>query len=557
MIVWHRGVVPEVDFDQLARSPGKYEDMVSVLLSRLRQTRRVDGSGGDGGRDCYFTDEHGTDAYELKSFTGRMEKAQRQQVKRSLARAMKKNPRTWTLIVPINPTPGEQTWFDSLGEGLPAQLEWLGKTWLEDQLAKFPDIVRYFSGAADEVIRILAKISEEKALPDHAAGLAQQFAGQASRLNEIDPYYWFEFSVAGEMVAVTARPKYPDAPRDRPITMTTTLQFDDSPGQRQAREAFAEFMKFGTPVTIPSASITRLALDVPGGLGGEFDGGTLILDGTFPPGSERAAAILLRVPARPPVRQVIRMSITNRSSGPAGGLLLSSRDPSGLLTMEQRFDTAQRNHQARLTYRYHAGALPHDAVPVLRFCAAVAAGQEMAITDQAGNIITTSSGSFGPAGWAEGYIRCAEMLAEIQQLTGTPYPLPAAFTAEDQRDMHYARAILRGEDVHAQWSGMIAPLAAPAVDNLLAQIEQHGERFMFAAAVPETLPVAGGQLPLGSVLHIMHSTQVANLDEVRAWRLTATDGSVDVRLEPAGSRDMTVRAAPDGPPAARDQPLAS
>ena len=86
MIVWHRDGVPEVDFDQLARSPGKYEDMVSVLLSRLRQTRRVDGSGGDGGRDCYFTDEHGTDAYELKSFTGRMEKAQRQQVKRSLGR---------------------------------------------------------------------------------------------------------------------------------------------------------------------------------------------------------------------------------------------------------------------------------------------------------------------------------------------------------------------------------------------------------------------------------------------------------------------------------------
>ena len=531
--------------------------MVSVLLSRLRQTLRVDGSGGDEGRDCYFTDEHGTDAYELKSFTGRMAKAQRQQVKRSLARAMKKNPRTWTLIVPINPTPGEQTWFNSLGEGLPVRLEWLGKTWLAEQLARFPDIVRYFSGAADEVVRILTEISEEKALPDDAAGLAQRFAGQAGRLNEIDPYYWFEFSVADEMVTVTARPKYPDAPRDRPITMTTTLQFDDSPGQREVREAFAEFMKFGTPVTISPASITRLALDAPGGLGGEFQGGTLILDGTFPPGSEQAAVILLRVPAQPPVCQMLRMSVTNRSSGPDGGLLLSSRDPSGLLTMEQRFDTVQRNHHARLTYHYHADALPHEAVPVLRFCAEVAAGQEMAITDQAGNIITTSSGSFGPPGWPEGYIRCAEMLAEIQQLTGTAFPLPDAFTAEDQRDMHYARAILRGEDVHAQWSGMIAPLAAAAVDNLLAQIEQHGERFMFAAAVPETVSVAGGQLSLGSVLHIMHSTRIANLDEVRAWQLGATDSSVDVRLEPAGSRDMTVRAAPSGPPAEDDQPLAS
>jgi hypothetical protein len=548
VIFRHRDVVPEVDFDQLARSPGKYEDMVSVLLSRLRQARRVDGSGGDEGRDCYFTGEKGTDAFELKSFTGRMTKARRQQVKRSLAKTMKKNPRTWTLIVPINPTPGEQTWFDSLGGGLTVRLEWLGKTWLEEQLARFPDIVRYFSGAADEVIRILTKISEENALPDDAAGVAQQFAGQASRLNEIDPHCWFEFGVADEVVTVTAHPRYPDAYRDRPITMTTTLQFDDSPGQREVREAFADFMKFGTPVTIPPASITRLTLDAPGGMGGEFEGGTLILDGTFPAGSEQAAAILLRVPAQPPVRQVIKMSITYRSSGPSGGLRLSSRDPSGLLTMEQRFDMIQRTHQAHLTYRYHAGALPQDAVPVLRLCAAVAAGQEMAITDPAGNIITTSSGSFGPASWPEGYIRCAETLAEIQQLTGTAFPLPDAFTAEDQRDMHYALAILRGEDVHAQWSGMIAPLAAPAVDDLLAQAEQHGERFMFAA--PETLAVAGGQVPLGPVLHIMHSTRIANLDDVRAWRRAATDGSIAVRLEPAGNRDMTVRGRPR-PPARR------
>jgi len=60
---------------------------------------------------------------------------------------------------------------------------------------------------------------------------------------------------------------------------------------------------------------------------------------------------------------------------------------------------------------------------------------------------------------------------------------PNAFTPEDQRDMHYARAILHGEDVQAQWCGMIAPLAAPAVDNLLAQVEQHGDPFSFTAAV--------------------------------------------------------------------------
>ncbi len=69
----------------------------------------------------------------------------------------------------------------------------------------------------------------------------------------------------------------------------------------------------------------------------------------------------------------------------------------------------------------------------------------MTITDPAGNIIVTSSGAFGPATWPERYIQCAETLAEVQQLSGTSFPLPVAFTAEDQRDLHYARAVLGGE----------------------------------------------------------------------------------------------------------------
>jgi len=254
---------------------------------------------------------------------------------------------------------------------------------------------------------------------------------------------------------------------------------------------------------------------------------------------------------------VISLDVTGRSVGPAGGLSVSAQDRSGLLTLEQRIDTVQRTYRARLIYRYRADALPRDAVPVRRFCAAVSAGQEMAITDPAGNIFAVSSGSFGPVTWPERYIRCAETLAEVQELTGTAFPLPLAFTPEDQRDMDYARTILRGEDVQAQWSGLITPLAAPVVDSLLAQIEQHGHPCCLYFATPETLQVAGGQLPLGLVLHVMHSTRIANLDEVQAWRAAGTGASIDVRFEPVGNTDMTVRAMPGGGPTACEQPLAS
>lgn len=61
-------MVPEVHFDQVA--PGKYEDTMSVLLARLRQARRVDSSGGDEGRDCYFTDESTCPQSHLIGLTG-------------------------------------------------------------------------------------------------------------------------------------------------------------------------------------------------------------------------------------------------------------------------------------------------------------------------------------------------------------------------------------------------------------------------------------------------------------------------------------------------------
>lgn len=90
--------------------PGGYEDMVSVLLNRLHpNAQRIDGKGGDGGRDVQIAcgqDGQVIEAFELKSFTGRMNSSRRKQVARSLKRAATLAPSRWSLVVPIDPTPG-------------------------------------------------------------------------------------------------------------------------------------------------------------------------------------------------------------------------------------------------------------------------------------------------------------------------------------------------------------------------------------------------------------------------------------------------------------------
>jgi hypothetical protein len=467
--------MPRVDFSRL--SPKQYEDMVSVLLSRIRQTHRVDGSGGDGGRDCYFGGENGTDVYELKSFLGRMNNARRQQVVRSLQRGLKKTPRTWSLVVPIDATPKEQEWFDSLESDTTTKLTWLDKTWLEEQLAAHPDIGRYFAGAADEVVQILKDIGHEDALPSDAAGVAMRMTALAARLNEIDPYYSFDFAIAEGRTVMSCRPQYPDALRDRPISFSAQLKLDDAtpPGLRAAID---DFMVYGSAVQIPAENIGALSIDMPGGLG-EFARGGIAFDGKIAAAdAAEAKYLVLRVPPLAPVRQVLTMDILSRSKGPVGGFRLQAQDRAGLLTLDMRINPAISTYDAHLGYQFNDQVLPKDAVPVLALCNALAAGEQVAIATLDGQILALGSGPFHHLNWpdGDGYLRCARQLAEIQEHAGAFFPLPLAFEPEDQYWMDYADKLLRGEDVQITWPGSTAQCNRDQVRFFLEEPPRAGRR---------------------------------------------------------------------------------
>ena len=51
-----------------------------------------------------------TDAFELKSFTGRITLGRRKQVERSIKRTAALGSARWTLVVPVDPTPAEEKW---------------------------------------------------------------------------------------------------------------------------------------------------------------------------------------------------------------------------------------------------------------------------------------------------------------------------------------------------------------------------------------------------------------------------------------------------------------
>ena len=272
--------------------PQGYEDMVSVLLSRLHPTAlRIDGKGGDGGRDVQIAreqDDQITDAFELKSFTGKMTSTRRKQVARSLKRASALEPARWSLVVPIDPTPDEELWFRRLGGGSSFPITWLGRTWLDEKMSAFPDIQRYYlEGAKDEVFRLLRELREEQARVTDVHDAVGRSRTLRERLNEIDPYYRYELSTgttaAGSWPAdvalsvsfgdtrVDVYPKYPGAAKDRPISINVKAVF--GPGDEVIQNA----LNYGLEATIPPRMIRSMTVDAPGGLGGSFKEGEIIL----------------------------------------------------------------------------------------------------------------------------------------------------------------------------------------------------------------------------------------------------------------------------------------
>ncbi len=275
--------------------PRKYEDMVSVLLSRLHpDAQHIDGKGGDGGRDVQIVSQQEAqinEAFELKSFTGRMNKHRRRQVSNSLKRAATLEPARWTLVVPIDPTPAELDWFRKLGTGYRFPIKWRGKTWLDEKMSAFPDIRRYYvEGAKDEVFRLLLQLHKEQAKVTDLHDAAVRFRTLYEHLNEIDPQYRYEmstvtagvdswpsdvvFSVKLGDVRFDAYPKYLGAANDRPVSIRFTLALE--PEDRMIRDALG----YGLDVSIPKRVISGVTIDAPAGLGGSFTEAELNLSPT-------------------------------------------------------------------------------------------------------------------------------------------------------------------------------------------------------------------------------------------------------------------------------------
>jgi hypothetical protein len=149
---------------------GNFEELVSQMLVLELGAVSLDGAGGDGGIDCFLESRSGAlTVFQSKYFTDRLTPSRRRQIEQSFKRISNKtNLINWVLCLPIDPTPGELSWFAGLTAGHMAG-EWWGATRLRAMLSRhlslceqfFPstNLEAQFAQFSEDARAILAAIS--------------------------------------------------------------------------------------------------------------------------------------------------------------------------------------------------------------------------------------------------------------------------------------------------------------------------------------------------------------------------------------------------------------
>jgi hypothetical protein len=122
-----------------------FEQMMAQLLALDYGASAIDGSGGDGGIDCYVMNPDGMlTIFQSKYYIDRLTSSRKNQIRRSFERAVKQhNVRKWVLCVPLDPTPAEDLWLRTISRNM-TEVEWFGVTKIRTLLAKYPRIAGQF-----------------------------------------------------------------------------------------------------------------------------------------------------------------------------------------------------------------------------------------------------------------------------------------------------------------------------------------------------------------------------------------------------------------------------
>lgn len=529
-----------VVWEQLSRET--YEKMVSVLLSRLNpQAVRIDGAGGDEGRDVQIRVGDRLDLFQLKSHTGRVGKSQRAQIIQSLKRAARLKPNTWTLVIPIDRTPAEDRWFSALSNSYSFPLAWHGRTWLDGQISSFPEIVRYFVySGADEAVEILKELRRDEAeFSEGVQHVVNRVEGWVKKLGELDPFWHFQVTRSADgHYSITPVPKYLGAERDRPIRISMTGQFPNSPEGRKAREALATAINYGRPTILAEEFVTDVHLVEGPGAIGELSRGPVVIAPSATPAFKATLTISVVDPDQRTLAAVPLM-MTERTTGLIGSELTGT-DSFGILKIRLRGNVQTRELSSDFAVSIPSNALPAQVLPVLRLLLVMKPPNKVHLLE-GGKSITSATNVSMKGGPTAAFISLIEGLARVQQESGVYFPIPENFTKDDLESIETADTLFRGDVVHSNWTESRLSITVIQPDPLAELIVANDPSAFKFVTRDFAVDIGSHTVPVGEVEISLASARLANHDELEALLPLQPGLTLEAVLTPADSDTSEMR----------------
>jgi hypothetical protein len=523
--------------------PRTVENLLSMLLNHLYPTaQRINGSGGDDGRDVQLRLDGHLHVFEIKSFAAHLGTSQKAQIRRSLQRAAALSPADWTLLVPIDFTPSALRWFeDTLASLVPFPIHLLGKTRLETELAQRPFIQRYYLEDAHREVERLVTLyrAERAALVGGVADAIERVKHIANQLNEIDPHYRFEIRTDGVATTVSAIPRYDRALQDRPIEVSVGLRFPDTAEGRQVAREFESHIDYGTPATIPGEFIERFESNMPAVFGTAAKPARIEISPRPP---SRTLVLFLRLKSpddRLLAELALRMSPT--SSGRKGAML-EGQDRTGCLTVSMVYAPGE---SGSFSARFHPDR-PYGAFEMralARFLAALVPPNHLSLADADGQEFARASGFQSELSEeAPAFAALMEDVILIQWAAAMTRDVGPVFAPRDLRAIEVASALLRGEEVATTWDSLTLELTDDASEEARQLLAREGVPLFAVVAKPHVARIGGVGYPIGrGVEYKLASFTLA--PEHDDWRANGIPPGVDVRLVPGDDATMQMRLA--------------
>lgn len=502
----------------------RVERAVKMLIRDLHpEAQGIDGSGGDDGRDIRWDSPGGLVIFEVKSYVERLGTSQKRGIKHSLKKAAKHQPIRWILVMPLEPTPSEEKWFDGLRTEFPdIELEWRGRDWLDSQFAKREDLIRYVEGPLYVLGQRASELGHEQAVM--ANGIQDAISRLdvfSKRLDELSPHWRVDVATGPDGYTISYSARRPDSAALDPISITPIFSFPTNDPEASALASqLRRVLDYGGNISVPGDYIEDFNIQAPEE--------TMRVFGWDRPAVTNRVEIQsiednrgLPLPCTLDVKTsegslVASLTIQlNRRVAGSRGVTVSEQDPSGMLTVNFLMDTVDEPRTGTFDFEISSpvGLFPYAVRPVADLIRSLVPGSRVEF--RLGHT-TFGSCNVDVDLFPEGHPAARLIVAfdELQSYFQRQFPIPDGLGVKDLRELEALAELVKDGQAKWPYRALTMIIRRDRLENVLADRKLSGDGALLARFESLIMEYGGNRFDLGWVQFYAPKMRMVNRAEL-------------------------------------------